>query len=341
MTPRSRRRCCSRAGGVDGLLLENAGDIPLPEAGPDRLRDRRYDVGDRRAHRAASRLPLGFNIVANAARASLACAVPPARSSSASTSGPNAYVANEGIVEGAAAEALRYRQLLDAEDIVVLADVPAEAWQPRHRRRSRGGPGARRRVLRRRGADRHRQPHRRRDADRARSRTSASAGSALPDDRRQGLPNSQRRRGDGVADGAGRGFLVQGQGRMHGGKVDRSKVESLMEKVTALRRAALFGGLAVPAGGDSGYSASDPEQFDILAAGGHQGDHLERVVDIAKKMTWPRKAKLRMSAAVRASRGCWPGNPEVLTGTKLGCRIAGRSRATCCAAGEGAAAYWR
>src|SRR5437763_1761049 len=35
----------------------------------------------------------------------------------------NAYVANEGIVEGAAAEALRYRSALRAEDIRIFADA--------------------------------------------------------------------------------------------------------------------------------------------------------------------------------------------------------------------------
>lgn len=35
----------------------------------------------------------------------------------------NAYVANEGIIEGAAAEALRFRRLIDGEEIRILADV--------------------------------------------------------------------------------------------------------------------------------------------------------------------------------------------------------------------------
>ncbi|QRM57200.1 BtpA/SgcQ family protein [Sinorhizobium sp. BG8] len=78
-------------------------------------------IGDR--IRRASKLPLGFNIVANAAKASLACA----RASGAQfvrvNQWANAYVANEGIVEGAAARALRYRKMLSAEDIAILADV--------------------------------------------------------------------------------------------------------------------------------------------------------------------------------------------------------------------------
>jgi len=110
-------------GGVDGLLLENAGDIPFlkPEdigfetVGPMSV------IGDR--IRRAAKLPLGFNIVANAAQASLACA----RSCGADfvrvNQWANAYVANEGIIEGAAPRALRYRNAIGAENILVFADV--------------------------------------------------------------------------------------------------------------------------------------------------------------------------------------------------------------------------
>ncbi len=66
---RTLERC-----GVDGLLLENAGDVPFlkPEEIGFETVAAMAVIGDR--IRAATRLPIGFNIVANAARASLACA---------------------------------------------------------------------------------------------------------------------------------------------------------------------------------------------------------------------------------------------------------------------------
>jgi membrane complex biogenesis BtpA family protein len=110
-------------GGVDGLLLENAGDIPFlkPDAIGFETIGAMAVIGDR--IRRATRLPFGFNIVANAAGASLACA----RSSGASfvrvNQWANAYIANEGFIEGAAAEALRYRMRIEADDVAVFADV--------------------------------------------------------------------------------------------------------------------------------------------------------------------------------------------------------------------------
>lgn len=110
-------------GGVDGLLMENAGDIPFLK--PDEIGFETVAamtvIGDR--IRQATRLPFGFNIVANAAKASLACARMSGASFVRVNQWANAYVANEGIVEGAAATALRYRSLIDADDIAVFADV--------------------------------------------------------------------------------------------------------------------------------------------------------------------------------------------------------------------------
>jgi membrane complex biogenesis BtpA family protein len=110
-------------GGVDGLLLENAGDIPFLK--PDEIGFETVAamavIGDR--IRQATKLPLGFNIVANAAKASLACAKCSGAAFVRVNQWANAYIANEGLVEGAAAKALRYRSLVDADDVVVFADV--------------------------------------------------------------------------------------------------------------------------------------------------------------------------------------------------------------------------
>ncbi|MCB1495633.1 MAG: BtpA/SgcQ family protein [Bauldia sp.] len=110
-------------GGIDGLLLENAGDIPFlkPEEIGFETVAAMTVIGDR--IRRATKLPFGFNIVANAARASIACARMSGGSFVRVNQWANAYVANEGLVEGAAAQALRYRSLIDGNGIAVMADV--------------------------------------------------------------------------------------------------------------------------------------------------------------------------------------------------------------------------
>ena len=110
------------AGGMHGLLVENHGDIPFskPEdIGPetaafmavvaDRI-SREFDV------------PLGINVLANAPVPAFAVAAASGASYIRVNQWANAYVANEGFMEGRAAEALRYRSKLRAEGIRVFAD---------------------------------------------------------------------------------------------------------------------------------------------------------------------------------------------------------------------------
>ncbi|WP_299818999.1 BtpA/SgcQ family protein [uncultured Jannaschia sp.] len=109
--------------GMHGLMVENHGDIPFskPEdIGPettgflavvaDRLR-RRFDV------------PLGVNVLANAPIPAFAVARAADAAFIRVNQWANAYVANEGFMEGRAAEAMRYRSLLRAEGIRVFADA--------------------------------------------------------------------------------------------------------------------------------------------------------------------------------------------------------------------------
>jgi membrane complex biogenesis BtpA family protein len=110
-------------GGIDGLLLENAGDIPFlkPELIGYETIGAMSVIGDR--IRQVTALPFGFNIVANAARASFACAKCSGASFIRVNQWANAYVANEGVIEGAAPTALRYRNQIEAEAVMVFADV--------------------------------------------------------------------------------------------------------------------------------------------------------------------------------------------------------------------------
>ena len=112
-----------KQGGVDALLIENAGDVPFrrPENIGFETVSAMSVLG--RAVVKEFDLPVGFNIVANAAKASLACAKAAGAKFIRVNQWANAYVANEGLIEGAAAEALRYRSWIDGDDITVLADV--------------------------------------------------------------------------------------------------------------------------------------------------------------------------------------------------------------------------
>ncbi len=109
-------------GGVHGLIVENHGDIPFskPEdIGPEtpalmaviteKVRER-FGV------------PLGINVLANAALPAFATALAGGAGFIRVNQWANAYIANEGFIEGAAAKALRYRSQLRAEHIRVFAD---------------------------------------------------------------------------------------------------------------------------------------------------------------------------------------------------------------------------
>jgi len=110
-------------GGMHGLIVENHGDIPFlrpADIGPetaatlavvtDRIR-RQLDV------------PLGINVLANAAIQAFAVAKAAGASFIRVNQWANAYVANEGLLDGEAALALRYRSALKADDIAVFADA--------------------------------------------------------------------------------------------------------------------------------------------------------------------------------------------------------------------------
>lgn len=110
-------------GGVDGLLIENAGDIPFIKQeylGPETCACIAI-IGER--IRRETDLPLGVNIVANAANHSIAAVKAFGGQFVRVNQWANAYVANEGFVEGPAGVTLRYRAMLEAEDIHIFADV--------------------------------------------------------------------------------------------------------------------------------------------------------------------------------------------------------------------------
>ena len=112
-----------KEGGVDGLVVENAWDLPF--AKPEDIGYEtvaavtyltRYIIEE-------SKLPVGINILANGVIPSLAVAKATGALFVRSNQWVNAYVANEGFVEGASAKALRYRSYIRGDDIKIFADV--------------------------------------------------------------------------------------------------------------------------------------------------------------------------------------------------------------------------
>ena len=111
------------AAGFDGLIIENHGDIPF--ARPD-------DIGpETAAHMAVAcdrvrretGLPIGVNVLANAALHALAVASASGARFVRVNQWANAYVANEGILDGVAGAAMRYRRELGAQAVRVFADA--------------------------------------------------------------------------------------------------------------------------------------------------------------------------------------------------------------------------
>lgn len=110
-------------GGADGLIVENHGDIPF--AKPDRLGPETAACMAVIAAAVASACPapIGVNVLANAAEVALAVAKASGARFIRVNQWANAYVANEGVIEGPAGAASRYRTALRATDIRLFADV--------------------------------------------------------------------------------------------------------------------------------------------------------------------------------------------------------------------------
>ena len=94
-------------GGVDGIIVENHGDIPfLPpeELGPEIIAAMSAVA---RAVRLEVNVPVGINLLANHAIGALAVAKAAGASFIRVNQWVNAYVSNEGIIEGRSARALQ------------------------------------------------------------------------------------------------------------------------------------------------------------------------------------------------------------------------------------------
>ncbi|RUT28359.1 BtpA/SgcQ family protein [Arsenicitalea aurantiaca] len=110
-------------GGMDGLLIENHGDIPFlkpAEIGPETVAVMTAIVSEITRH---VDLPFGIDLLANYPMGALAVAKATGGRFVRANQWVNAYVSNEGFMEGESARILRYRKMIDAADIAVFADV--------------------------------------------------------------------------------------------------------------------------------------------------------------------------------------------------------------------------
>jgi uncharacterized protein len=111
------------AGGIDGIIVENASDLPFSR--PD-------DIGPETvagltaaclAVRGVTDLPIGITCVANGVIPALAVAKAVGASWVRANQWVNAYVANEGLLDGPAPRAMRYRAAIGAQSVKIFADV--------------------------------------------------------------------------------------------------------------------------------------------------------------------------------------------------------------------------
>jgi uncharacterized protein len=112
-----------RQAGFDGLIVENHGDIPFLK--PDLLGHETAAAMAVMAERVRQKtgLPVGINVLGNGALMALSIAKAAGARFVRVNQWVNAYVANEGIIEGPAAVATRHRAMLRGKAIRIFADV--------------------------------------------------------------------------------------------------------------------------------------------------------------------------------------------------------------------------
>jgi membrane complex biogenesis BtpA family protein len=110
-------------GGVDGIIVENAFDLPF--ARPEDIGQETVACLTAACFEVRNRvsLPIGVTCVANGVLPALAVAKATGARWIRANQWVNAYVANEGVIDGPAGKALRYRARIYARDVRIFADV--------------------------------------------------------------------------------------------------------------------------------------------------------------------------------------------------------------------------
>lgn len=110
-------------GGIHGLIVENSGDLPFAKPEDIGFETVSHLTAVTAAIVAETRTPVGVNCLANGVVQAIAVAAAAGARFVRSNQWVNAYIANEGFVEGAAARALRFRSHIRAHGILIFADV--------------------------------------------------------------------------------------------------------------------------------------------------------------------------------------------------------------------------
>ena len=111
------------AAGIDGIIVENASDMPFrrPEnIGPETVAALTAACIEVKS---AVDTPIGITCVANGVIPALAVAKAVGARWIRANQWVNAYIANEGFLNGPAPEAMRYRSAIGATDVRIFADV--------------------------------------------------------------------------------------------------------------------------------------------------------------------------------------------------------------------------
>src|SRR5688572_21891011 len=115
-------------GGVDGLIIENFGDVPFyPRRVPPHTLA--FMTVLAREVRLSIDLPLGINVLRNDSASAMAIAAAVAASFIRVNIHTGARLTDQGIIEGTAHRLLRYRRTLGC-DVKVLADIDVKHSSP-------------------------------------------------------------------------------------------------------------------------------------------------------------------------------------------------------------------
>lgn len=110
-------------GGCHGVIVENHWDIPFLKPGEHGYETAAAMAVVTQRVRDATGASLGVSVLSNAAECSIAAAWAGGAGFVRVNQWANAYVANEGIIEGQSPHATRYRSRIGAQPVKVFADV--------------------------------------------------------------------------------------------------------------------------------------------------------------------------------------------------------------------------
>lgn len=116
--------------GADGLMVENFGDVPFYKGDVPRETVAAMTRVAAELRRAVPGVPLGINVLRNDGRSAIAVAAAVGASYVRINVLSGAAVTDQGVIEGRAADLMRYRKALGAEHIKVLADVRVKHAAP-------------------------------------------------------------------------------------------------------------------------------------------------------------------------------------------------------------------